>query len=321
VNERTAEIRDLGLLSAAVVLGVTLSFEFSLIGLPLAAMGLAGLIFRGRIFPAGMAAAFGVAAVAIVQPESIIFVAPALVAVFLAVFLLPRVDAQVVGAVLTAVLSVAGAGRDYVLLKGQGTTLYAMLSSELNKAVAQQAQAAGGSTASTAQAMRETVSTLLSLIPMMYFVTGLVTAIAVIYGIAWAAKRSGRTVMVPPLARLDLSPHVLWPFVIGLFALAASYSPIAHAATWGTVGLNLVWCCGALFSLQGLGVSAGVLERTGVGPGVRILALAALAVIDAFLAGIPLGFVGLVDFWVNFRRLPRDGVTPSSPNPVVSDRF
>ena len=33
MNERTAEIRDLGLLSAAVVLGVTLSFEFSLIGL------------------------------------------------------------------------------------------------------------------------------------------------------------------------------------------------------------------------------------------------------------------------------------------------
>jgi len=150
---------------------------------------------------------------------------------------------------------------------------------------------------------------------MMYFVTGLVTAIAVIYGVAWAAKRSGRTVMVPPLARLDLSPHVLWPFVIGLFALAASYSPIAHAATWGTVGLNLVWCCGALFSLQGLGVSAGVLERTGVGPGVRILALAALAVIDAFLAGIPLGFVGLVDFWVNFRRLPRDGVTRRHPIP------
>ena len=321
MNERTAEFRDMALLSAAVVLGVTLSFEFSLIGLPLAAMGLAGLIYRGRFVPAGIAAAFGVAAVAVVQPESVIFVAPALVAVFLAVVLIRRVDAQVVGAVLTAIFGLAGAGRDYVLLKDQGTSIYAMLSSGLNDAVAQQAKAAGGSTAATAQAMRDTVSTLLSLIPMMYFVTGLVTAIAVIYGISWAAKRSGTSVMVPTLSQLDLSPHVLWPFVLGLFALAASYSSIAYASTLGTVGLNLIWCCGALFSLQGLGVSAGVLERTGVGPGVRILALAALAVIDAFLAGIPLGFVGLVDFWINFRRLPRDGVTPSSPNPVVSDRF
>jgi len=72
-----------------------------------------------------------------------------------------------------------------------------------------------------------------------------------------------------------------------------------------------------VFSVQGLGVSAGVLDRTGVGPGVRILAMAALAVIDAFSAGIPLGFIGLVDFWVNFRRLPRDGATPTSPAPEV----
>jgi hypothetical protein len=320
VNERTAEFRDMALLSAAVVLGVALSSEFAFIGSPLAAMGLAGMAYRGRVLPAAVSSAFGVAAVAILQPASVIFVAPALIAVFLAVVLLSKIDAQVIGAMLTAVFAVAGAGRDIVLLKGEGTTLYALLSSQLNTTVAQQAKAAG-STAETAKAMHDTVTVLLSLIPLMYFVTGLVTAVAVIYGIAWAAKRTDRAVTVPPLSRLDLSPHVLWPFVVGLFALAASYTSIANAATWGTVGLNLVWCCGALFSLQGFGVSAGVLERTGVGPGVRILALAALAVIDAFLVGLPLGFVGLVDFWVNFRRLPRDGVTPSSPTPVVSDRF
>jgi hypothetical protein len=261
----------------------------------------------------------GVVGVAAVQLQSVIFVAPALIAVFLAVVMLPLVDAQIVGAILTAVLAVAGAGRDYVLLKSEGTSLYAMLSSELNKMVAQEAQSSGGAT--TVQAMRDAVAMMLSLIPMMYFVTGFVTAIAVVYGIAWAARRSGRAVKVPPFSQLDLTPHVLWPFVVGMFALAASYSPVAYASVLGTVGLNLVWCCGAIFSLQGIAVSAGVLERTRVGPGVRILVLAALVVIDAFSAGIPLGFIGLVDFWVNFRRLPRDGVTPSSPNPVVSDRF
>ena len=178
---------------------------------------------------------------------------------------------------------------------------------------AQEAAASGGA---TKQAMTDAVNTMLSLIPMMYFITGLVTAIAVCYAVAWAARRTGRSTTVPPFSKLDLTPHVLWPFVVGLFMLAASYAPnVAYHAMLGTVGLNLVWSCGAIFSVQGLGVSAGVLERTGVGPGVRILAMAALAVIDAFSAGIPLGFIGLVDFWINFRRLPRDGATPTSPAP------
>jgi uncharacterized protein YybS (DUF2232 family) len=210
----------------------------------------------------------------------------------------------------------AGWGRDYVLLKAQGMTLTSVLSSELNKVVAQQAQSAGGSAG--ARAMRDTVNLMLSLIPFMYFITGLATAIAVILAIGWAAKRSGRAVKVPPLSRLDFTPHVLWPFVVGLFALAASYAPIANASTWGVLGLNLVFCVSVLFGLQGLGVAAGVLGRTGVGLGVRILALAALAVLDAFTHTVSL--VGLVDFWVNFRRLPRDGATPSSPLPAVSDR-
>jgi hypothetical protein len=316
VDERTAEIRDTWLLSAAVVLGVVLSFEFSLVGLPLAAMGVAGLTYRGRIVGAAIGSAIGVAAVAVIQSASVLFVAPAAAATLLAVVMISRFDAQWVGAMLTAVLSISGAGRDYVLLKAEGTSLYALLSAELNKAVAQQASVAGD--AATAQAMRDAVTTMLSLIPAIYFITGLVVAIAVIASIAWAAKRSGRTVKIPALARLDLSPHALWPFVVGLFALAASHASISHAATWGTVGLNLVFCVGALFGLQGLGVAAGVLGRTNVGLGGRILILAALAVLDAFTHTISL--VGLVDFWVNFRRLPRDGATPSSPMPAVSDR-
>ncbi|HEY5541149.1 MAG TPA: hypothetical protein VIL41_06835 [Coriobacteriia bacterium] len=318
MNERTAEARDVGLLSAAVVLGVVVSFLFSLIGLPLVAMGAAGLAHRGRVVGAAVGSAIGVAVVGVIDPASMIFVAPAVVAVLLAVVMLSRVDAQWVGAMLTAVFAMAGAGRDYVLVRTEGTTLSSMLSSELNKMIAQQPQLAGGS--SGAQAMRDGLKTVLSLIPMMYFVTGLVTAVAVIAAIAWAAKRSGRAVRVPALSRLDFTPHVLWPFVVGLLALAASYAPIANAATWGVVGLNLVWCVSALFSLQGLGVSAGVLNRTGVGLGGRILAWAALAVLDVICGGALFSFIGLVDFWVNFRRLPRDGATPTPPMSAVPDR-
>jgi len=37
--------------------------------------------------------------------------------------------------------------------------------------------------------------------------------------------------------------------------------------------------------------------------------LAALAALDALT--LVVSFIGLLDFWVNFRRLPRDGVTPA----------
>jgi hypothetical protein len=73
-----------------------------------------------------------------------------------------------------------------------------------------------------------------------------------------------------------------------------------------------------LFALQGLGVAAGVLDRTRVGRGVRIFALAALVALDTVTLAV--SFAGLLDFWVNFRRLPRDGATPPSPSPAVSDR-
>jgi len=104
-----------------------------------------------------------------------------------------------------------------------------------------------------------------------------------------------------------------------LLALAVSNSSVPYASTMWIVGLNLLLSVRALFALQGFGVSAGVLDRTGVGRGVRIFALAALAALDAFTFAI--SFVGLLDLWINFRRLPRDGATPQSPTTAMSDRL
>jgi hypothetical protein len=158
---------------------------------------------------------------------------------------------------------------------------------------------------------------LVSLFPAMAFLTGFILGIAVIAAISWTAHRCDRVVKVPTLACLDLTPHVLWPFVIGVFSLAASYSPLAVAPTLQVVGLNLFVGSVAFFALQGLAVGAGALDRFGVRPGFRGVALVALAIIDVFTRVI--SFIGLLDFWVNFRRLPRDGATPPSAEPVVSD--
>jgi len=235
VNERTKETRDLILLSAAVVLGAALSAAFPVVGLPLVGMGAGGLTYRGRIVGAIVGAVIGFAVVVALGPVDAIFSGPALVAVLLAVVMLRRIDVQWVGAMLVAVLSVTGWARDSLVLKAQGSSIAAMLSSEAKSLIAESA----GSSAN-AQALKDSANLLLSLIPMMYFVTALLTVVVIVLAIAWAAKRTGQEVKVPPLSRLDFTPHVLWPFIIGVLAAAASFGPVANPSLWLSVGLNLV---------------------------------------------------------------------------------
>lgn len=305
MNEHTTEIRDLVLLSGAVVLGAALSATFPIVGLPLVAMGTAGLGYRGRMVGALVGAVIGFAVVAALGPVDAIFTGPALVAVMLAVIMLRSIDVQWVGAMLVAVISTAGYIRDSIVLRMQGSSIAAELSSEVKLLMTET-----GSSAS-AQGVKESANLLLSLVPMMYFVTGLATVVVVILAVVWAAKRGDQTVKVPRLSQLDLTPHVLWPFIVGVLAAAVSFAHIADSSVWLAVGLNLVLCVRVLFTLQGLGVAAGVLDRTHAGLGVRILVFIVLVVIDTFTLAV--SFVGLLDFWINFRHLPRDGATPSSP--------
>lgn len=314
VNARTAEIRDTSFLSLAVVLGAALSPLVPFVGLPVAAAGLAALAYRGRGVLAAGASAVGIAAAAIIEPLDIIFVAPAMLVIMVAVMLLPRVDYQAVGATMTAVIGLAAFAFESAALRASGTSLQASLSAQTKSLVAEaQRQLGSSATADTVARLREAAQLIASAWPFVYFLEGLIVAVFAIVAISWAAKRSGRELNVPRLAGVDLTPHILWPFVAGVLMLAFANLSTPYAAALRVVGLNLVLSVRALFALQGLGVGAGVLDRTRVGLGGRILALAALAVLDAFT--LVVSFVGLLDFWVNFRRLPRDGVDPTTPAP------
>lgn len=313
MNPRATEIRDTLLLSGATVLGVLVPPALAIIGLPLVAAGVAGLAYRGRVKNAVIAVAIGMAAVALVSLVDVIYMLPALTIVMLAVVALPRIDAQWVGALLTTVLGLAGAAHEYVLMLAAHETPESLANKVVSLVSSGQA-----TNAATQQTNRELVSLLITLMPMEFFFTGFVTAIAVVMAIAWAAKRSGRGVKVPSLAKLDLTPHILWPFIVGLLVLAASYGSLPYATTLYAIGLNMLLCVRAPLALQGFGVAAGVLDRAGVGLGGRILALAALAALDVFTLSVSL--LGLLDFWINFRRLPRDGATPPSSTTATWDR-
>jgi hypothetical protein len=309
MNPRNPEARDALLLSAAVVLGVLVPPGLAVFGLPIAAAGIAGLAYRRRLVNAAIAVAIGVAGVALIEPVDVIYVGPALVAIAAAVGLLPRVDVQWVGALLAGVFGVADAAHTYVQLTADHLTPEKYLTQVVDLMAVQ---------GSTAAQNAEAVRLLLTLLPTAYFVTGLFTALMTIVAVEWAAKRSNIGLRVPPVERIDLTPHVLWPFIVGVLAMAGSYGTFPYASTLQTIGLNLVLSASMIFAIQGIGVFAGVLNRFVQAPGVRLLAWLILALSSALMPVT--SFLGLLDFWVNFRRLPRDGSTPPSPTAAMSDR-
>lgn len=314
MEARIPNIRDSVMLFAAIVIGTALAPVIAFVGLPIAAAGIAGLAYRGRMALAASAAVAGVAVVGMLNVPAVVFVAPVLAAVVLTVVLLPKRSLQAVAAALVGVLALASMAADALFARSKGTTLPATISQGSQTAVAEMTKAMGASApAETLRALNDAARLVASAWPSAYFQTAVIIGVLVVFAVVWAARRVDHPLTVPPVSRLDLSPHVLWVFVAGLFLLAGSYVSYPGSSTLGIVGLNLALCARTLFFLQGFSVVAGILDRTGVGLGGRILALAVLAALDAFT--LVVSFTGLLDFWVNFRRLPRDGATQTVAEP------
>jgi hypothetical protein len=318
----TAERRDALMLSAAIVLGLIVPPGLSVLGLPIAAAGVAGLAYRNRFASAAIAAVLGVAAAMLLSfleavqtatpadkldPTLMViaaaaYTAPAIIAVICAAMMASRIDIQWAGLMLAAVLGTASGVYEYFVMRAQDIT-----SGELIADTVKLIAVPG----STSQQNADTVKLLVTLVPTVYFVSGLITAVVVIAAIRWAGRRSDRALRIPMLGVLDLTPHVLWPFIGGAFSLAASYAPGAYASTLQAVGLNLVFSASFVFAVQGAGVVAGMLDRFEANRGTRVLAWSGFVLVNF---AIPVAsLVGLLDFWVNFRRLPRDGAAPPPP--------
>ncbi len=314
MDARIPRIADSAMLFSAIVLGTALAPVIAFVGLPIAAAGIAALAYRGHIALAASAAAVGVVVVGMLNVSDMAFVAPVIAAVVLTVVMLPKRSYQTVVAALVVVLALASMAADALLARSKGITLSASISKDSQTLVAEMTKAMGASApAETLSAIKDAGRLIASAWPSAYFQSAVIIGVLVVVAIVWAARRVERPLAVPPLSRLDLTPHVLWVFVVGLLLLAASYASLAGSSVLGVVGLNLVLCARTLFFLQGFSVAAGVLDRAGVGLGGRIFALAVLAVLDALT--LVISFTGLLDFWVNFRRLPREGAAPTVAEP------
>lgn len=129
---------------------------------------------------------------------------------------------------------------------------------------------------------------------------------------------------VEPLARLDLSWHVVWGVIAALGLLAAARGMKAPDGVASMLGVNLLIVSASLLFAQGLGVAVGLyrkletMENSGSLRVTLVAGMLATIVLGAPVLFGSLAVVGLADLWANFRGLPRDGKErpPSSLEPM-----
>lgn len=302
-----SQTRDTVLLSAAVVLGGLIAAALPPVGFPLAAAGLAGLIFSGRVVTAAFVGGLAVAAGTFLVPADAVLLAPAFVAMLFAVGGMARRSASVNVALLTSVFAAGSLARTALIAWLQGMTFLAFTREGVEAAMSAFTAAAGaGGDASELLGIdpQQLVDLMVRLWPFDHFASALLAAVGTIAVAGWAASRTGAQVhRLPRLDALDLSPHVLWPF-IAAFAFLAAGRAIDGADMATVVGLNLLLSVRLLLLAQGLGVASAFYRRIGMRAVGRLAGYVLLVMADMMLPLVSM--VGLIDFWANLRKLPRD---------------
>ena len=301
-----SHIRDAVLLSGAVLLGGVIASVLPPVGFGLVAAGMAALVFRGRATVAAVAGGATVALGTFAVPLDAILLAPVLAAIMLLIGVMQRRSALFGVAVLTAVMTAGSLASDAARAWLQGASFVERMRETTAAAVAAFVEAAGGVGADgTLYGVDPEMlaDMMFRLWPLDYFATALVSALVSVAVIGWVAGRSGAAInRLPRLDVLDLSPHVLWPF-IGAFAFLAAGRAMADGELATTVGLNLLLGVRLLLLAQGLAVVSAFYRRIGLGKWARGAGYVLLALADSV---IPLvSMVGLIDFWANLRKLPR----------------
>ena len=286
--------------------GVLLAPQMPLVGLPVAGAAAAGLAFRGSRGVAVFGLLAGIALAAFSLPASAVFAAAVAVSVFAALALLPARSPQLVGAVVIVLVTAGAVGADVLVARSAGTTLLGAVKEQAAVSTAALQQILGATEEMAAQ-LKTAQAALLLLWPSFYAQTAVYGAVFLIAAVAWGARRSGLQLEVPTNRELDLTGHVLWGLVVGLIVLAAAplFSGTATAAR--AVALNLLFVTRTLFFIQGVAVFSAVFDVPKTGRVKMVVLYGVLWLFDQFLLIVSL--IGMLDFWVNFRRLPRDGTS------------
>jgi uncharacterized protein YybS (DUF2232 family) len=147
---------------------------------------------------------------------------------------------------------------------------------------------------------------MLMLLPGWFIVVSALSGVFGTVAIAWAGLRAGvATRRLPRLVDLQVSTYALVPIIVGLGALAVGrFSAGTTSLVLTALGANLLVVSIPLLTAQGLGILLFWLDRLSVPRWGRIAVTVGAFVVEPILPVMTLA--GLMDTWLNFRRLPRD---------------
>ena len=306
-----ADIRNVVLLSVAVTAAGFLVPALPFVGMPLAGFALGWIAYRFGVGPSialalavsALVAVFGPAAIAVDRLDAL-FVAVALLAAGpVAAWALRRYSAYSVAAIGT--LAVAGA---FLVAPAGAQTLKDSLA--MSRQILE-ALAASGSVADPV-ALKASVGALLTQMTATWPATVLYTmAPGMLFAIP-LVSRAGRSLGIevnryPALADTDLTFHLVWPAIVGLGLLAAGTFWGHGEGTVYVAGLNLMMVVRPALVVQGLSVFAALYRKMGVGRVMRTIGFVLLGFTELLVPS--LSVLGLVDLFLNLRKVERAGTT------------
>ncbi len=293
-------IRSATVAGTTCVAGVVLIPILPIVGFPLCAIALAGLVYRGSLRAAAVIAGLAVLVAALLNLSDVAVVVPGLVAVLVSAAALRRKEALTVAMVLVPVFAISYALGEYTTAWLAGLTYREYV----GQIVTLMEPAMTGLSAAGAATGEELVNAVVRFAPSGYIVMAVATVIPTIAAIGWAARGSATEVnRFPSLDKLDLTPHVVWLPIVALGCMAAGRFLGEPEGLVATVGLNVLLAARVALFLQGLGVVDSWLQKSGVGRVGRVLGWVAALLVDA--ATWIVSLMGLIDFWANLRKLDR----------------
>ena len=132
--------------------------------------------------------------------------------------------------------------------------------------------------------------------------------------IRWVYERARHATTWTPFSQVDLSVWWVVPLIVGIVVYVVSVLPGVPAAdVVYLVGLNVLIVSVVPLFIQGAAAGKGIMDRLRVGLPWQIC-LGVLGLMTAVLF-IVLPIMGLLDFWVNFRKLSRADQKPHEVDP------
>jgi uncharacterized protein YybS (DUF2232 family) len=132
---------------------------------------------------------------------------------------------------------------------------------------------------------------------------GLSAVLNYCFSFVFLKKHNIKLESMPPFKDWDLSWNYCWGFIAGIiFLIIPKFNPV-YDGIIDAIGYNLIIVFGLLYMILGTAVLWGLLDRFNVRVSVRVIIIVATFLLFGF--GVVLPLVGLIDIWVNFRKLGR----------------